>query len=71
MPFGSLGAVFGRLGLGMSGSAGGGPFLLKVDSTSRILLAGGTSRLLITGVAPTVQGASGSPIGLLLSLTYP
>ena len=72
MSFGRLGA----LGLGFSRMGGGGKttpstfFLLKVDGTSVILLANGTDKLLITGAAPAV-GGSGSPMGLLLSLTYP
>lgn len=72
MSFGRLGALgrgFGRLG-GSSGSTGG-PFLLKVDGSSLVLLANGTDKLLITGASPAGGGTSGSPIGLLLSLTYP
>lgn len=73
MSFGRLGALgrgFGRLG-------GGGKttpstlFLLKVDGVSVILLANGTDKLLITGAAPAAAGASGTPIGILVSITYP
>ena len=71
MSFGKLGALgraFGRLG-GGSGSTGG-PFLLKVDAASRILLSNGTDSLLITGATPAA-GAGGQPLGLLLILTDP
>ena len=69
MSFGRLGALgrgFGRLGGG--GATTGGPFLLKVDGASLVLLANGTDKLLITGAAPV---GGGQPLGLLLILTDP
>ena len=66
---GTLGRGLGRMGGGVK-TAVSTFFLLKVDGTSVILLANGTDKLLITGTAPAV-GGSGSPMGLLLSLTYP
>jgi len=59
MSFGRLGALgrgFGRLG-GGGGTSAGGPFLLKVDGTSLVLLANGTDKLLITGVTPSIVSA--------------
>ena len=73
MSFGRLGALgrgFGRVGASSGGTVGG-PFLLKVDGASLILLANGTDKLLITGTSPAAAGVSGSPIGILVSITYP
>lgn len=48
----------------VSGSlGGGGPFLLMADGVSKVLLADGTDRLLITGLGP-----SNLPWGLLTTL---
>ena len=75
MSFGAMGALK-RGGFGGMGSGGGSStpstfFLLKVDGVSVILLANGTDKLLITGAAPASAGASGTPIGILVSITYP
>lgn len=66
--FGKMGALFGRMGA-VASKILGGPFLLQTNGTSKILLAAGPGRLLITGLQPS--GISGTPIGLLVSLTYP
>lgn len=75
MALGAMGVVkrggFGGMGGGRSGGVVPGPFLLLVDGTSVLLLANGTDKLLITGVAPASGGVSGSPIGILVSITYP
>jgi len=55
MAFGFLGLLgrgFGRLG-GGGAKPHGGPFLLLVNATSKLLLFNGVSRLLITGQAPS------------------
>lgn len=71
MSFGRLGALgrgFGKLGGG--GGSASGSFLLKVDGASFLLLANGTDKIILAG-PPAAGGASGTPIGILVSITYP